>query len=228
MAGFNPEAQVEPVRGKALDDKPAAEGIEREQARQLHHDAARAIESRQTCERRLKRFLLAEGAASALATDGRTARRDHAERAYRTITPDSCPRPTLRRLQQPGNRATRQRTECRRNRSRQAVPGKDRRLVRSVTTFESAACSIDRNGPTSLPLGLITPTVPASTSSQRRGGRGEHQSRRRHEQRANDQHAAPAMRSARVVRASDTTVSPASVSVSSMPVCGSLRPMPTR
>ena len=32
-------------------------------------------------------------------------------------------------------------------------------LLRSVTTCERAACSIDRNGPTSFPLGLITPIV---------------------------------------------------------------------
>ena len=35
-------------------------------------------------------------------------------------------------------------------------------LARSVTTCDSAACSIGRNGPTSLPLGLMTPMVPAS------------------------------------------------------------------
>jgi hypothetical protein len=34
-------------------------------------------------------------------------------------------------------------------------------LVRPGTTRESAACSIDKKGPTSLPLGLMTPMVPA-------------------------------------------------------------------
>jgi hypothetical protein len=37
--------------------------------------------------------------------------------------------------------------------------------ARSGTTCDSAACSIERNGPTSCPLGLITPIVPASTNS---------------------------------------------------------------
>ena len=40
-------------------------------------------------------------------------------------------------------------------------------LERLGTTCESAACSIDRNGPTSLPLGLITPIVPATIRSTR-------------------------------------------------------------
>ena len=64
-------------------------------------------------------------------------------------------------------------------------------LVRSVTTCESAACSIGRNGPTSCPLGLMTPMVPATTSSPDRGG-GEDEPGRRHQQRADDQHAAAA------------------------------------
>jgi hypothetical protein len=38
---------------------------------------------------------------------------------------------------------------------------------RSSTTWASAACSIDRNGPTSLPLGLMTPMVPVMSSSQK-------------------------------------------------------------
>ena len=40
-------------------------------------------------------------------------------------------------------------------------------LRRSVTTCERAACSIGRNGPTSWPLGLITPIVATSRSSQK-------------------------------------------------------------
>ena len=39
-------------------------------------------------------------------------------------------------------------------------------LIGAETTCESAACSIDRNGPTSLPLGLTTPIVPAITRKQ--------------------------------------------------------------
>ena len=101
-------------------------------------------------------------------------------------------------------------------------------LVRSVTTCESAACSIDRNGPTSPPLGLITPIVPARRSSH---------------QFPVDAKTRPAavisvapmisirrrpIRSARVVSSRETTVSPMSVAVRSRPVCASLKPSPTR
>ena len=41
------EAQVEPVRGEALDDEAAAERIQREQAGQLQHDAARSPDPKQ-------------------------------------------------------------------------------------------------------------------------------------------------------------------------------------
>src|SRR6266702_8960177 len=40
-------------------------------------------------------------------------------------------------------------------------------LVEAETTCASAACSIDRNGPTSLPLGLTTPIVPAMTRNKK-------------------------------------------------------------
>jgi hypothetical protein len=40
-------------------------------------------------------------------------------------------------------------------------------LERSRTTCASTACSIGRNGPTSLPLGLITPIVPAMIKNTR-------------------------------------------------------------
>jgi hypothetical protein len=101
-------------------------------------------------------------------------------------------------------------------------------LARSLTACDSAACSIDRNGPTSFPLGLITPIVPAISRSQRL---------------LVDANATPAAaistapainirrrptRSACVEMASVTTVSPTSVSVSSSPVCDSLSPRPIR
>src|ERR1700692_173353 len=40
-------------------------------------------------------------------------------------------------------------------------------LVEAETTCASAACSIDKNGPTSLPLGLTTPIVPAMTRNKK-------------------------------------------------------------
>jgi len=87
---------------------------------------------------------------------------------------------------------------------------------------------IDRNGPTSLPLGLMTPMVPASARIQRLPVDAKTSP-------AATIRIAPAismrrrpMRSARVVSDSETMVSPTRIKVSSMPVCGSLRPMPTR
>ena len=41
--------------------------------------------------------------------------------------------------------------------------------ARSATICDSAACSTARNGPTSLPLGLITPIVAVSTRTQKSG-----------------------------------------------------------
>ena len=40
--------------------------------------------------------------------------------------------------------------------------------ARSGITDDSAACSTERKGPTSFPLGLMTPIVPATRSSQKR------------------------------------------------------------
>ena len=40
-------------------------------------------------------------------------------------------------------------------------------LVDGGTTCAGAACPIDRNGPTSLPLGLTTPIVPAITRNKK-------------------------------------------------------------
>jgi hypothetical protein len=43
-AGIDPEAQVEPVRRKALHDETAAERVQREERRQLENDVARSIQ----------------------------------------------------------------------------------------------------------------------------------------------------------------------------------------
>lgn len=99
---------------------------------------------------------------------------------------------------------------------------------RSGTTCDRAACSMDRNGPTSLPLGLVTPIVPATNS------------RSRLLVTANVTPAAaistaPGMRvrrrpnrSARVVSHSETSVSPINVSVRSIPGSESLSPSAVR
>src|SRR6478752_5800052 len=99
-------------------------------------------------------------------------------------------------------------------------------LVLAETTCESAACSIDRNGPTSLPLGLTTPIVPAITRNKKLLVQ------------ANERPAQAIMkdpimsirrrpiRSAWVVRTRETTVSPRSIKVRSIPIRDSLSPMP--
>ena len=92
------------------------------------------------------------------------------------------------------------------------------------TTWASAACSIGKNGPTSLPLGLITPIVPATTRSRKSRVQANVTP-------AATMRIAPTInmrrrpsRSARVVKYSDTAVSPTSVSVRSMPLCDGVRP----
>src|SRR5690348_10984996 len=96
------------------------------------------------------------------------------------------------------------------------------------TTSESAACSTARNGPTSLPLGLITPMVAATRSAAKLCVAANTKP-------AAAMRTAPTSRvrrlpnrSARVVRISETTVSPMRVSVSSKPVAAALSPSPVR
>src|SRR5712671_5538440 len=98
-------------------------------------------------------------------------------------------------------------------------------LVEAETTCESAACSIDRNGPTSLPLGLTTPIVPAITRNKKLLVQAKATP-------------APAIRkdpimsirrrptrSAWVVRIREMTVSPSRVKVRSIPIRDSLSPI---
>jgi hypothetical protein len=91
-------------------------------------------------------------------------------------------------------------------------------------TWDSAACSIARNGPTSLPLGLMTPIVAARMSRIRWCAKAKTIP-------AKSMRIAPRtsiflrpIRSALVVRASETIVSPRSVRVRINPHCRSVRP----
>jgi len=101
-------------------------------------------------------------------------------------------------------------------------------LAEDETTCASAACSIDRNGPTSLPLGLTTQIVPAITRNKKLLVQAK---------------ATPApairkdpimsirlrpIRSAWVVRTRETTVSPRRIKVRSNPIRDSLSPMPVK
>ena len=72
----------------------------------------------------------------------------------------------------------------------------------------SAACSTARNGPTSLPLGLMTPIVAARTRTGSDARGGEDHARQDHQQRAGQEHAAPPDRSACVVSQSEIAASP--------------------
>jgi hypothetical protein len=101
-------------------------------------------------------------------------------------------------------------------------------LVDAETTCARAACSIDRNGPTSLPLGLTTPMVPAITRNKKLLVKAKARP-------------APAIRkdpmrsilrrpirSAWVVRTRETMVSPSRVKVRSNPIRDSLSPRPVK
>src|SRR6059058_1068887 len=98
-------------------------------------------------------------------------------------------------------------------------------LIEDDTTCARAACSIDRNGPTSLPLGLTTPIVPAMTRNKKLLVKAKARP-------------APAIRkdpimsirrrpirSAWVVRTRETRVSPRRIKVRSNPIRDSLSPM---
>ncbi len=99
---------------------------------------------------------------------------------------------------------------------------------RSGTTCESAACSMARNGPTSLPVGEMTPMIPATMSSATTSVPAN---------------ASPAMttsrlpamstrrrprRSARVVSHNDTSVSPSRVRVRIAPIASGSSPTAAR
>jgi hypothetical protein len=93
---------------------------------------------------------------------------------------------------------------------------------------DSPACSMERNGPTSLPLGLMTPMMAAAMrSSGRRVSRNATP--------PTTMSAAPTIsmwrrpqRSACVVIHSEMPASPSSVSASKSPTAGPLMPMRTR
>ncbi len=94
----------------------------------------------------------------------------------------------------------------------------------SGSTWESAACSMARKGPTSLPEGLMTPKVAASTSTVKSPLRAKGMP-------AASMRAAPTIsiflrprRSAWRVIHSEMAVSPARVSVSSRPMRPSPKP----
>ncbi len=95
-------------------------------------------------------------------------------------------------------------------------------------TWASDACSTARNGPTSLPLGLITPIVAATSSTTNTGVAANTRP-------AASSRTAPArstrrrpIRSAWVVSHSEIAASPSSVRVSRIPISAALIPIASR
>ena len=107
--------------------------------------------------------------------------------------------PGGRRRLRPGRRAGMPGRSARPPSAPRAVANEPTRLYQantsvrrsSVTMCESAACSTDRNGPTSFPLGLMTPMVAARSSSNKVAGRGEHDPGQHHQDGPDDQRAPP-------------------------------------
>jgi hypothetical protein len=93
---------------------------------------------------------------------------------------------------------------------------------------DRAACSIERKGPTSLPLGLITPIVPATIKKNRFRVNAKARPAAAIRVAPMTSMRRRPIRSACVVSNRETTTSPASVSVSTRPLCASVSPSPTR
>ena len=101
-------------------------------------------------------------------------------------------------------------------------------LVRLGTTWARTACSMDRNGPTSFPLGLTTPIVPAMARNRKLLVQAKANPAPTMSSEPTTRTRRRPMRSAAVVRNKDTRVSPASIRVKSSPVWDSLSPRPVK
>ena len=150
-------------------DEPAAEGIEREQGTaRRHDDAARLVEAeRDRCGRAARRV-----GRRSTSTAAREQREQHAIASpIDGIAHDHDPVGVGRRGAGPerglGDDAGRQRARSAvGDRARRAGSGRTGRVrPRGSTSCVSDACSTARNGPTSLPLGLMTPSVAATSST---------------------------------------------------------------
>src|SRR5438105_4703631 len=85
------------------------------------------------------------------------------EPAHRRVEQDDCPVAGNRRHGVPSQGLHEQKPASR----EPAAVANTAVLDRLGTIWERAACSIGKNGPTSWPLGLITPIVPASVVCQK-------------------------------------------------------------
>ena len=221
------EPDVEPVGDEALDDEPAAEGVEGEEERQLEDHPPGLVQPQHAPWE-------AGGTRPSSPRPPRT----------RTRTRRSGPRRCQRRPARPGGRRRlrsgrsavtlpqsarppahpgRSRTS-RRGCTRRTRPSAARRRRRAT----SAACSTDRNGPISFPLGLMTPTVAATTSRRKLPVETKTTPARAIRTAPRISVRRRPSRSAVVVSQREIAVSPASVSVSRRPTSHSLRPTSTR
>src|SRR5260370_23890593 len=99
-------------------------------------------------------------------------------------------------------------------------------LVEDETTCASAACSINRNGPTSLPLGLTTPIVPAITRNKKLLVQAKAKPAPAIRKDPMKSILRRPIRSACNVRTSETTLSPSRVKVKNNPIRDPLSPRP--
>ena len=83
---------------------------------------------------------------------------------------------------------------------------------------DNAACSIDRNGPISPPLGLMTPIVAATSNQVKSRVIANSPAAKTISSAPTTNIRRRPIRSAHVVMGSETTVSPSSVNVSKMPI----------
>ena len=156
--GVDPEPQVEPVGREALHDEAAAERVQARRAPTASHTTARERWSPRRCHRPAGERTRSAGASSAAATGGEERARGRRRPPRRAGPPaDTHPVDASAGADDLGHEAAGEGAERGRQRARPAQyqANTARPPAIGATTCASAACSIDRNGPTSLPLGLI-------------------------------------------------------------------------
>ena len=192
-AGSTPELDVEPVGHQALRDEPATERVDREEDRQLQHDPLRPAEPQAAADpvvdglgaaapRWRRRAARTPTAISEpddrVADDDRPVGVDRRQPAVEERLAEQA------RAERPGRGRDVARRGCTRRTSRSgACPGR---------SALSAACSTARNGPTSLPVGEITPIVAGEDQQGHPAREGEHDPRHDHQERPGDQDPATA------------------------------------
>ena len=193
MAGWTPKRQVEPVGDEALGDEAAGKAVDGEQERTVARRCPSTGRGR-------------AGAGSGLRSRGHGGRfdgRTDATEDHRHAQPDQGIADDDGAIGVDGGDAAieqrlrhepgRERSDGRRDVARRGCTRRTSRVRRAPGVASvSAACSTARNGPTSLPVGLITPMVAARIRSGTQIGNREHETRQDHQERPSDQDPAPA------------------------------------